>query len=483
MNKQDWERIAVLGTEKKRFSEPQREQLTAWGIISSSSEQGLLQALAIVHKQHEAGFKPQVTDYKISPAPPETRASMNMKSTGVLNKLVGTGNLYLIAELLQLAIHYNQRLSEYLLTDLMVLGTEKKMLFPFVQQLLGERGKWLAGLNPEWSIYQATGQEETDWELASKEERQQLIGRLRASDPALAIELLTSTWPEEPAKDKADYLQLLHRGISGKDEPFLIQCTEERGKYVRQEALNLLARIAESGYSAELRQALINNLQVKRATMKSQIAFSTSGFAEQLELKGEKQSREVLKRANPDYWMEATGLEAGELIRLLLNDRELLNILAGAAVLHRHQEILSALLLHVTDWQPDALVQVASAITPHFAQPVLTKLINRGKTDSFTPAQSGFGLLVYCEQLLVPSDGARKLARLIIDALNNMHRDMHLLLEKVPYRFHASQYYQLEDLFVDGQISHYYYRNPVRQVKEILMLRKEIYDSFTEHGK
>ena len=129
MNKQDWERIAVLGTEKKRFSEPQREQLTAWGIISSSSEQGLLQALAIVHKQHEAGFKPQVTDYKISPAPPETRASMNMKSTGVLNKLVGTGNLYLIAELLQLAIHYNQRLSEYLLTDLMVLGTEKKMLF------------------------------------------------------------------------------------------------------------------------------------------------------------------------------------------------------------------------------------------------------------------------------------------------------------------------------------------------------------------
>ena len=483
MSKQDWERLAVLGTDKKRFSEQQRKQLTAWGIVSSSSEQALLQALAIVHKQHEAGFKPRVTDGKISPAPPETRYSMNMKSTGVLHKLVGTGNLYLVAELLQRAIHDNQRLSEYLLTDLMALGIEKKMLFPLVQQLLGERGKWLARLNPEWSVYLAHEREEIDWELASKEERRQLIGRLRASAPALAIEWLTRTWPEESAKDKAAYLQLLHQGISETDEPFLLQCLEERSKYVRQEALSLLARIPEGSYSTELKRALVNNLQVKQSARNSRMAFSMSGFTEQLKLKGEQQSREALKRTNPAYWLEATGLEAGELIRLLLNDRELLNNLAAAAVLHRHQAMLSALLLQVTNWQPEALVQVSTAITPHFAQPVLTKLINRGKMEAFTPAQSGFGLLVYGEKLVVPSGGARKLARLIIEALNEMHRDMHLLLEKLPYRFPASQYHQLEDVFVDGRVSHYYYRNAVRQVKEILMLRKEIHDSFTEHGK
>src|SRR5581483_290377 len=115
-------------------------------------------------------------------------------------------------------------------------------LRPAVLAFAGPRALWLARLNPEWRFALRAspgdgaalpGPEDVEgvrrlWQEGLFAERVALLGALRSRTPALARELLASTWPTERAEDRLVFLDSLRTGLSAADEPFLEQALGDR---------------------------------------------------------------------------------------------------------------------------------------------------------------------------------------------------------------------------------------------------------------
>lgn len=125
---------------------------------------------------------------------------------------------------------------------------------PELLPVLGERGRWLAGLNGAWR-WAVAGERtpeppevERIWAEGTKGERAALIRRLRESDPAGARERMAAGFASEPADLRQDLVRALEINLSPADEPFLERALDDRSKGVRQAAAALLARLPESAF-------------------------------------------------------------------------------------------------------------------------------------------------------------------------------------------------------------------------------------------
>jgi hypothetical protein len=117
---------------------------------------------------------------------------------------------------------------------------------------MGERGRWLAGLNPAWAWAAGAAEDTTTWATGSSAARRLLLSRLRATDPVAARELLASTWSTETPDDRAAFVALLATNLSMADEPFLEAALDDRRKEVRQAAAALLWRLPDSRLAARM---------------------------------------------------------------------------------------------------------------------------------------------------------------------------------------------------------------------------------------
>jgi hypothetical protein len=79
----------------------------------------------------------------------------------------------------------------------------------------------------------------------------ELLGRLRARDPATARDLLASTWASEPYRDRAALLATFATGLSLHDESLAELGLADRRVEVRLVAADLLAKMAGSRYWIE----------------------------------------------------------------------------------------------------------------------------------------------------------------------------------------------------------------------------------------
>ena len=61
----------------------------------------------------------------------------------------------------------------------------------------------------------------TAWETGSHQTRLALVQHLRATQPPVALDLLSTTWSTEAAKERAAFVGALAEGLSLADEPFL----------------------------------------------------------------------------------------------------------------------------------------------------------------------------------------------------------------------------------------------------------------------
>src|SRR5688572_12779313 len=116
----------------------------------------------------------------------------------------------------------------------------------------GERGRWLAALNPAWRYAVSSPDDDATWETGTTEARVALLRRLRATSPATALERLRSTWTTEAAQQRALFVQALTTGLSMADEPFLEEALDDRRKEVRAVAADLLARLPGSRLAARM---------------------------------------------------------------------------------------------------------------------------------------------------------------------------------------------------------------------------------------
>ncbi|MFB9472777.1 DUF5691 domain-containing protein [Nonomuraea salmonea] len=251
--------------------------MTGWDDLASTALVGtdrrpypgdLLEAAAVESVRRRAGTKTPDEPPQAA-APGESRASGDGGAAGAgraaseergvvgrraaerLRRILGGEHERLLPEWLAAAAATGRIVPPYVLPDLLERGRRDRSMRVHLGVLAGQRGRWLAGLNPGWDylLEEPTGE---TWELGGAADRRAHLTALRAARPAQARELLESTWEQESPDDRAGFVEVLAEGLSMDDEPFLEEALDDRRREVRQAAANLLTRLPESRMSRRM---------------------------------------------------------------------------------------------------------------------------------------------------------------------------------------------------------------------------------------
>ncbi|MCM2580564.1 DUF5691 domain-containing protein [Streptomyces sp. MTZ3.1] len=265
-----WEDLvsaALLGTE--------RRPIPAAGDRDPAA--ALLDAAAVRTLERRAGLLPAVARPLPSPAPADPRdplppAARHRLATLLADRAAGgrRGTAPVLAELLPqwltAANRHGYRAPDDLLPGLLDAARARSDLRDGVLTFAGPRGRWLAGLNPDWKFAlraAATGAAGAAvpsdpagvhrlWEEGLFAERTALLTALRQRDPAGGLDLLRSSWPAERAEDRLMFLDALRTGLGPADEAFLEEVLGDRSRNVRTLASELLALLPGSALSERM---------------------------------------------------------------------------------------------------------------------------------------------------------------------------------------------------------------------------------------
>ncbi len=197
-----------------------------------------------------AGFTPPTTTTEIKPAEAETTREINRTSAAHLRMMLGKDLAILLEEWLQEAARRGRHITPDLLPALLDRARAHRVLRPAVAAAGGQRAKWLAAHNPEWSFSEAI--ETVDWETGSRDQRVELLKALRATSPAEGRAKVETTWKTEPADTRTAFISALRTGLSDEDAPFLDAALDDRSKEVRKAAVDLLSRLPASPFVARM---------------------------------------------------------------------------------------------------------------------------------------------------------------------------------------------------------------------------------------
>jgi hypothetical protein len=148
-----------------------------------------------------------------------------------------------------------QRLPHELLVPALEQGRQSVGLRQWLAPVLGERGRWLGALNPQWSY--ASGVEETAdaelvWQEGSVDQRVALLRSERITDAARARARLEASLKELGAKERLPMVQALAVGLGMDDEPLLEKLLSDRSREIRENAAQLLSRLPDSAHSQRI---------------------------------------------------------------------------------------------------------------------------------------------------------------------------------------------------------------------------------------
>ncbi|WP_406283341.1 DUF5691 domain-containing protein [Embleya sp. NBC_00896] len=163
-----------------------------------------------------------------------------------------------LPEWLALARTAGLRAPESELPALLTAARSRTDLRETVADLAGPRGRWLAGLNPDWAwltrIAAGAGDDPVAlWRHGQFGERLAAFKALRGDDADAARGLLEQTWRAESAEDRAVFVAALRTGLAAADEGFLEAALDDRAKVVRIEAARLLTELPAAAYAARMR--------------------------------------------------------------------------------------------------------------------------------------------------------------------------------------------------------------------------------------
>ena len=227
--------------------------------VGSGAAQQLLRASAVAAVLERAGWVPGLRDQTLAPlalVPAETRPAPDSKRLqALMREVLRDGPQDLQAPMFAALDGAGQRLPHGLLAQALEQGRQSVALRHWLTPVLGERGRWLAALNPQWSY--AGGVEETAdpeqiWQEGSIDQRLALLHGERQSGPAQARARLEASLKELSAKERAPMVMALETGLSMADEPLLEKLLGDRSKEVRENAARLLSRLPQSGHSQRI---------------------------------------------------------------------------------------------------------------------------------------------------------------------------------------------------------------------------------------
>lgn len=270
-NWQEVVKCALVGTERQSpafdaTGEPVGALLSQ--LDNQDREGTLLRAAAILTPYRRAGMTASASAAPLpSPAPDDSRPTAPPALIQDILVMLSGSHREALTEWLASSEQSGWRVPDEHLAALIDFGARHLEFRSRLLALLGVRGRWLAAQNPDWKYAREFGANEDGailppeaddarlieaWELGTKEQRTEIVRRLRRDDPGRARALVESVWPQEPPDVKASLLSSLEIGLTMDDEPFLESALDDRRKEVRTTAQGLLLRLIESRYAQRM---------------------------------------------------------------------------------------------------------------------------------------------------------------------------------------------------------------------------------------
>ena len=261
-----WETLvanALMGTDRQPPKLPTVEGALQGLLaqLSTHPEDTVLQAAATIACYQQAGQCPWANgDGLPTPSRSENQSRCNELTYQHLQTILSGEYQKVLPELLTLMAQAQQRVPEEMLPALLNLGRGQTGLRSQIQAVIGERGRWLATQNSVWSYAMGhplppteTGEIDQEavenlWKTSDYPIRLDLLKTLRNLNPDAARDLLSTTWKQEKAKDRATFLAEFHSQLSLADEPFLDAALQDRAQDVRTCASHLLAHLPLSQF-------------------------------------------------------------------------------------------------------------------------------------------------------------------------------------------------------------------------------------------
>jgi len=331
----------------------------------------------------------------------------------------------LLPEWLSALSSAGQRAPAELLPAVLELGQKREELREAILPVLGARGRWLAAQNSIWE-FALNRFDETLWETGSSKQRRMFLTELRKRDVDRARELLRSTWAQEAAKDRADFLAVFENQMNLEDEAFLEFALADRRKEVRRAAVDLLARLPESALRKRMieraRPLLIFKLnKLKRKIIEVTLPGACDKAMQRDGIEPKPYSQGVGERAwwlqqmlgliPPNVWLQVSGWEISELIAVAKRGEWKSVLLDGwsqAARLCRDPEWADALIVE-TDNLEQAL-SLFQILPPTRQESFIIELLR--KSPSLSSDKPARGYVVACSR-----PWSAKLSRAVVNSL------------------------------------------------------------------
>jgi hypothetical protein len=258
-------KIALVGTARAKGLSPRDDGHPAEGLLArvpmSDPESELLLRAGVAAVVAAAGHLAEGEVQPLPEAPAETARRPAERVGGLLQTALALDAQGLFGGMLDELAARNLHLPHELLPEVLELSDSRlrQKLLP----VLGERGRWLARLNPQWSWVGQVGLSpsgQPDLERLQQlfhegelPERCRALAAWRRVDPNAAREALLVSLPRENAETRGRLVSELAIGLSLADEACLETCLDDRSAVVRRIAAQLLSRLPASALATRMR--------------------------------------------------------------------------------------------------------------------------------------------------------------------------------------------------------------------------------------
>ncbi|MCM3925027.1 DUF5691 domain-containing protein, partial [Frankia sp. AiPs1] len=190
------------------------------------------------------------------PAAPERAPALAPHAARIVDGALDGSEPAGVRQYLELMAEGGWRAPDLLLPGLLSLGQRDAGLRGPIAVVLGERGRWLAGLHPNGRWVGRT--QLAGWPTASTLERRTLLQELRQRDPAAAIALLRgpadgptfAAFDTASAAERLAFCEALRVGLGPWDVDLLDHALDDRRADIRQAVVEIALLLPGSGLQA-----------------------------------------------------------------------------------------------------------------------------------------------------------------------------------------------------------------------------------------